>query len=80
MRAWADQDVAASRVIRTAYEKRTKFVRSFCTRLGFRRLDAEIRTRLMLCCMSWQPSMYVDETETRRLKMLHIQHELLTKT
>ena len=80
MRAWADHDSEADKTVRAVYEKRTAFVRGFFTRLGFRGLDAEIRTRVMLCYLSWEPNMYPDESEARRLKLLKLQHELLTRT
>lgn len=79
MRAWADHDSNTDTAIRAVYEKRTTFVRDFFTRLGFRGLDAEIRTRLTLCYLSWEPNMYPDESEARRLKLLNLQHELLTR-
>jgi AcrR family transcriptional regulator len=79
IRAWADHDSHADRVVRAAYEKRTAFVRGFFTRLGFRGLEAEIRTRLTLCYLSWEPHMYPDESEARRVKLLNLQHELLTR-
>ena len=78
MRAWAAHDEEAAAAVRAAYEKRTTFVRGFFTRLGFRGLAAEIRTRLALCYLSWEPSMYPDEPESRRLQLLDLQHELLT--
>ncbi|MDC0936945.1 TetR/AcrR family transcriptional regulator [Pirellulales bacterium] len=80
MRAWADHDSEADEVVRAAYEKRSAFVRGFFTRLGFRGLDAEVRTRLTLCYLSWEPNMYPDESEARRLNLLKFQHNLLTRT
>lgn len=78
LRSWADHDSEADKVVRTVYERRTKFVRSFFTRLGFRGKDAEIRTRSLLCFMSWEPSMYEDDSTSRRLNLLKLLHELLT--
>jgi len=79
IRAWADHDSDADMAVRAVYEKRTAFVRGFFTRLGFRGLRADIRTRLTLCYLSWEPNMYPDESEARRLNLLKLQHELLTK-
>ena len=79
MRAWADHDENADKVVRAVHDRRKRFVGSFFSRLGFRGLDAEIRTRLTLCYMSWEPSMYQDESEPRRLNLLKLQHELLTR-
>ena len=76
-RSWADHDPRADEVVRSVYEKRTKFMRSFFTRLGFRGSEAEIRARIILCYLSWEPSMYPDESETRRINLLQLLHELL---
>jgi AcrR family transcriptional regulator len=78
-RAWADHDPIADRVARDVYARRHEFVDGLFKRIGFRGLDAEIRTRLMLCYMSWEPNMYADESERRRLQFLNLQHELLTR-
>lgn len=79
MRTWADHDPRVSKTVRTVYAQRTAFIRSFFDRLGFRGLDAEIRTRLVLCYLSWEPNMFIDEPETRRLALLKKQHALLTR-
>lgn len=78
MRAWADHDPQVSVVVRKVYRQRTKFTRSFFDRLGFRGLDAEIRTRLALCYLSWEPNMYTDESDSRRLTLLKSLHKVLT--
>jgi hypothetical protein len=41
--------------------------------------DEGIRTRLLLCYLSWEPSMYPDDSKARRLKFLEMQIEMLTK-
>ena len=79
MRAWADHDEEAQDAVRAVYEKRNKFVRRFFSRLGFKGLDAEVRTRLALCYLSWEPNMYPDESESQRLKLVKLQHQLLTR-
>jgi len=79
MRAWADHDPKIDAAVREVYAQRTAFVMGFFTRLGFRGIDAEVRTRLTLCYMSWELNMYPDESKTKRLKLLEAQHELLTR-
>jgi AcrR family transcriptional regulator len=79
IRAWADSDPAADRACRAVYARRNQFVKGLFERLGFRGLEADVRTRLMLCYMSWEPNMYPDEAEGRRLQLLKIHHELLTQ-
>lgn len=79
IRSWADHDPVADEAVRTIFERRTKFVRSFLTSLEFRGLDAEMRTRTVLCYMSWELSMYADDSLARRLELLTLNIELLTK-
>lgn len=79
IRSWADHDAKALAAVQTVYEKRIKFVKSFFTRLGFRGLDAEVRTRLALCFLCWELNIYPDDPESRRLKIVKLQHKLLTK-
>ena len=80
MRAWAAHDSMADKAVRAVYARRNEFIHGFFRRLGFRGFDAEIRTRLTLCYLSWEPNMYPDESEAHRLKLLKLQHELLTRT
>ena len=70
MRAWADHDTEAARVVQSVYERRRSFVRSFFTRLGFRGPDAEARSRLALCYLSWEPNMYLTESEAYQNKVV----------
>ena len=79
MRAWAAHDAAANRVVEKVYAKRTQFIRNCFERIGFRGMEAEIRTRLMLCYMSSEPSMYAKESRSKRLRLLELQHALLTQ-
>ena len=79
MRSWADHDQLADKAVNAVYKRRTKFVRSFFTRLGFRGLEAEMRTHTVLCYMSWEPSMYAGDSPVRRLNLLKLHLDLLTK-
>jgi AcrR family transcriptional regulator len=79
LRAWAADDATANRVVKKVYAKRMRFIRSCFERIGFRGMEAEIRTRLMLCYMSWEPSMFAKESKSKRLRLLELQHELLTQ-
>ena len=79
IRAWADHDPMADQAVRKVYAHRIEFISGLFRRMGFRGLEAEIRTRLTLCYLSWEPNMYPDETESRRLQMLKRQHALLTQ-
>lgn len=79
MRAWAAHDASVSEAVEKVYRQRTKFVRSLFNRLGFRGPDAEIRTRLVLCYLSWEPNMFAEDSEARRLSLLKQLHELLTR-
>lgn len=77
MRAWADHDSQAQSVVQAVYQQRKLFVKGFFTRMDFRGMDAEVRTRLTLCYLSWEPSMYEDESDSRRLSLLKRLQELL---
>lgn len=79
MRSWADHDPVANEAVHAVYERRTKFVRRCFRRRGFSGLDAELRTRAALCFMSWEPSMYVDDSPAQRLNFLKLHIELLMK-
>jgi len=78
MRAWADHDERAEAAVRRVYKERSLFIRQFFTRLGFQRSQAEVRTRMVLCYMSWEPNMYADDSPSRRLNLLKQHLELLT--
>ena len=79
MRGWADHDHRVREAVTAVYEKRMKFVRGFFTRLGFRGLDAEVRTRLTMCYLCWEPSMYLKDAASKQLKIIKLQHEILTR-
>lgn len=79
MRAWADLDPQVHKAVRAVYKKRIKFVCSFYDKLGFEGIDAEVRTRLTLCYMSWEPNMYPQDSKAHRLALLKHQLDLLTK-
>jgi hypothetical protein len=79
IRAWASHDPIADRVVREVYARRNKFVKGLFLKLGFSQMEAEVRARLMLCYLSWEPNMYPDESDARRFQLLKRQHALLTK-
>lgn len=79
MRAWAAHDASANRVVKKVYAKRMQFIQGCFERMGFRGIEAEIRTHLLLCYMSWEPNMYAKESKSRRLQLLELQHALLTQ-
>ena len=78
-RAWAHQATTIANAVQEVYQRRSDIVRGFFQRPGFQGPDAEIRTRLTLCYPSWERSIYEDDSEANQLKMLTLQHELLTK-
>ena len=79
LRSWARLDPNVDKTVREVYRKRTDFVRGFFKRLGFRGMEVEIRARLALCYLAWERSMYDEDSEASRLKMLKLQHALLIK-
>jgi AcrR family transcriptional regulator len=79
MRAWSEHDMKVKKVVSAAYQSRIKFIGSFFRRMGFSGKDVEIRVRLLLCYMSWEPNLHPQEPKKRRLEMLKLQHQLLTQ-
>lgn len=79
IRAWADHDPMAFEAVTKAYSRRKGFIRSLFERMGFQGDDAEVRTRLALCYLSWEPNMYPEESQKKNLQLLKLHHELLTK-
>jgi AcrR family transcriptional regulator len=80
IRAWASHDAEVDRVVREVYARRKKFVKGLFLKIGFSTTEAEVRTRLMLCYLSWEPNMYPDESAAKRLQLLKLQHALLTRS
>ena len=78
MRAWAEHDAKVKKVVIDAYKSRIEFIGGFYRRMGFRGKDVDIRVRLLLCYMSWEPNLHPQEPKKRRLEMLKLQHQLLT--
>ncbi len=79
IRTWAESDARAANVVEKIYKRRADFLGMLFERMGFRGLQAEIRTRMALCYLSWEPNMYPDEPASRRSRMLKLQHELLIR-
>ncbi len=78
MRGWADHDAIADKHVAAVYDKRAKFIRGFFTRLGFRGHEAEVRARSTLCYLCWEPRMFRGDSETKQMKLLNLQHQILT--
>lgn len=70
IRAWAARDAAVDRVVKKVYARRKQFIRGCFERAGFDSDEAEIRSRLVLCYLSWEPNMYAGESKRRRLQHL----------
>ena len=79
IRAWASHDAKVDRVVREAYARRKEFMRGLFVKMGFSRTEADIRTRLTLCYLSWEPHMYPGESAAKHLQQLKRQHALLTR-
>ena len=78
-RAWADHDPMAEKVVRDIYARRRRFISGLFERMGFRGPEIEIRTRIVLCFLSWEPSLYIEQSDRRRKELLKGQHEFLTR-
>ena len=79
VRAWAEHDANVTAVVKAVYKKRAAFLKGFFERIGFQDTEADARTRLMLCYLSWEPNMFLQGTAAERREMLRFQHAILTK-
>jgi len=79
MRAWAETDTRVAKVVKDVYARRFEFVKFFFHQHGFSELQTEARARLLLCYLSWEPSLLFDEDKRRRNELRRLYHEILTK-
>ncbi|QDU09667.1 hypothetical protein [Gimesia aquarii] len=79
MRVWSEQDAMVKKVVTAAYQSRIEFIGSIFRRMGFRGKDVEIRVRLLLCYMSWEPNLHPQESRKRRFDMLNLQYQILAQ-
>lgn len=78
MRAWADHDPKAAKIVGAVYQKRFEFISSIFAEMGFTGKDLEMRTRLWLCHATHGKSMFGKIIQEEQLELLKKCHAILT--
>ena len=79
VRAWALHDPLAARVVQKVDEVRLGFVRQQFRRLGFRGIDAELRTRMFAYYEWMEPASFAKQSNKLKDDLIEPRLELLTK-
>jgi len=74
---WAQSDATAQTVFRRTLEKRFEFAAWMFRQVGFNKIQAETRARMMVVYMMGESTLIPDTLSTRR-KRLKLKHEILT--
>jgi AcrR family transcriptional regulator len=77
--AWARHDSKVAERLECTYKFRLKFVRKAFAELGFRGNDLEMRTRLFVCYVSNEASMFGLCSSTKDRKIRELRTRLLTQ-
>ena len=79
VRAWAAQEPWIFDLCSRVDAKRHQFVRSLFSEIGFEGLECEVRTRACIAYLSYGVTAGRRLNKADRLRMLKLQHELLTR-
>ena len=79
IRAWAEHDEMAAKVVAQVYKDRLAYLRETFRELGFKGDELEMRTRLFVCYHAWEMSMFGDESERKLARLQKLRIKLLTK-
>ena len=79
IRAWAEHDEMAAKVVAQVYKDRLAYLRAIFRELGFEGDELEMRTRLFVCYHAWEMSMFRDESERKLARLQKLRIKLLTK-
>ena len=79
IRAWAQSDPIAARVLNKVYEMRLDFLREIFKDMGFRGDELEMRTQLFTCYHTWESSMFGKQPKAKKEKLLKLRHALFTR-
>lgn len=79
VRAWAAQEPWIFDLCSQVDAKRHEFVRSLFAEIGFEGLECEVRTRASIAYLSYGVKAGPRLNKADRLRMLKLQHELLTR-
>ena len=78
IRAWAEHDEMAAKVVAQVYENRLAYLRETFRELGFEGDELEMRARLFICYHAWEMSMFGDESERKLARLQKLRIKLLT--
>jgi AcrR family transcriptional regulator len=78
IRAWADHDPEAAKVVKEVYATRFKFIKSIFAEMGFSGADLDMRVRLWLCYAINGKAIYGKASRTKQTQMLKLCHQILT--
>ena len=79
IRAWAEHDEMAAKIVAQVYQKRLGFLKEIFRELGFKGDELEMRTFLFVCYHSWEMSMYGGESERKLARLQKLRIKMLTK-
>ena len=79
VRAWAQSDPMAAKVLNKVYKMRLDFLREIFKDMGFRGDELEMRTQLFACYHTWEYCMYGKQPKAKKDKLLKLRHALLTR-
>jgi AcrR family transcriptional regulator len=77
MRACAETDPVAKKLVNQVYQMRLEFIRSTLTEMGFEGEDLEMRTHLFVCYHTWEGNMFMNLSKAKRLRWLKLRLELI---
>jgi AcrR family transcriptional regulator len=78
MRAWADNDPDAAKVVKNIYQQRLDFLRDLFSAMGFTGCDLEMRARLWLCYATHGSSMFEAFPCEQGEDPIKVRHTILT--
>jgi AcrR family transcriptional regulator len=78
IRAWADHDPEAAKVVKEVYAIRFIFIKNIFAEMGFSGADLDMRVRLWLCYATNGKAMFGKASRTKQTQMLKLCHQILT--
>ena len=79
VRAWANFNKMAAKVVREMDERRVKYLRPIFREMGFEGDEAELRVRLFYYYQLAEPNILYREPKNKRKRMIELRHRLLTQ-
>jgi AcrR family transcriptional regulator len=77
-RAWALHDPLARKAVRRVDELRLRFIRQLFKEIGFEKLEAENRARLLLYYEMCEPSVFAKQSAKLEDQLIGVRHAFLT--